>query len=193
MSLYLASGSPRRRELLQQIGVRFEVIPTSVNEDREPGEAASDYVRRLALAKAIAGRNAALRQQNWPVLGADTAVVINGEILGKPADRQEARGMLNKLSGCTHQVWTGVALVQQEHERCLAVMTEVTFRQLQPELIEAYWDTGEPQDKAGAYAIQGLGAVMISSINGSYSGVVGLPLAETASLLSEFNVPIWQQ
>ena len=185
--VYLASLSPRRQELLQQIGVHYEVLPVDVDETPAAGESAEDYAQRLALAKAGAGWSTLVEKKRLPVLGADTVVVANGTIMGKPRDRQQAIAMLQALSGSTHEVLTAVALVAE----CSLVrlnISRVTFRTLSLSECEAYWETGEPADKAGAYAIQGLGAVFIGRLEGSYSGVMGLPLFETAELLQESGI-----
>jgi len=184
LSLYLASGSPRRRELLTQLGVHFERLSAEVEEQRRAGEAAEHYVLRLAREKAQAG--VAVAEQDLPVLGADTIVVLNGEVLEKPRDEQHAREMLAKLSGATHQVLTAVALADRHQQLDCLVTTEVTFRSLSAEDIAAYVASGEPMDKAGAYGIQGLGGNFVRKINGSYHAVVGLPLVETTELLSHF-------
>ncbi|MCP1439403.1 septum formation protein [Erwinia persicina] len=185
ISLYLASGSPRRRELLTQLGLRFARLSTQVEERQQPGEMAEAYVRRLALEKAQAG--VAVAEQDLPVLGADTIVVLNNEVLEKPADEAAAAAMLAKLSGQTHQVMTAVALADRQRQLACMVVTEVTFRLLSEEDIAAYIASGEPMDKAGAYGIQGLGGNFVRKINGSYHAVVGLPLVETAELLSQFH------
>ena len=192
-SLYLASRSPRRRQLLSQIGVSFQALSVSVDETPQPDESPAHYVERLALEKARAGWNLSATKDRWPVLGADTAVVIDGRILGKPADKTEAQSMLLTLAGTMHQVWTAVALVKGEHQRSRVVSTRVHFKAIDHAEAESYWQSGEPVDKAGGYAIQGLAAVFVDRVEGSYSGVVGLPLAETAVLLTEFGVPIWQR
>jgi septum formation protein len=192
-AVYLASGSPRRRELLAQIGVRTEVIAVNVDETRQLREAAETYVSRLALAKARAGWQAvAERAQGRPVLGADTIVVCERDILGKPRDRHEAAAMLQRLSARTHKVLTAVALVKGERTATALSITDVSFKALTADEIQRYCATGEPDDKAGAYGIQGYGAAFVTHIHGSYSGVVGLPLAETAQLLIRSGVPIWQ-
>ncbi|QKE62138.1 septum formation inhibitor Maf [Aquipseudomonas campi] len=191
-TLYLASGSPRRRELLAQIGVPFVTLSASVDETALPGEAAPGYVERLALDKARAGLATLGDCGDAVVLGADTAVVLDGQILGKPQDRAEALGMLAALSGREHQVLTAVALVSHSRSAVQVVTSRVSFRALQPGEAEAYWATGEPCDKAGSYGIQGLAAVFVSQLQGSYSAVVGLPLCETAQLLNEFAIPCWQ-
>jgi septum formation protein len=188
--IYLASGSPRRRELLAQLGVSFELLITDIDESLRPDEAADAYVRRMATEKA----RAALGQmpaRRAPVLGADTTVVVDRHILGKPADREAAATMLRRLSGGDHEVLTAVAIVDGEGaEKCDTVAvsrTIVTFRALTDAEIDGYWATGEPRDKAGGYGIQGLGAIFIEAIQGSYSGVMGLPLFETAHLLNGFG------
>lgn len=192
VDIYLASKSPRRQELLQQLGVRFMVKQQDVAEVIQAGETAATFVQRLALekAQAVAGQLRATEQK--PVLGSDTVVVINDQILGKPESRQDGISMLQRLSGKTHQVLTGVAIVSRQHSVCVNV-SEVTFRQLSLDEIERYWESGEPKDKAGAYAIQGFAAAFIQRLIGSYSGVMGLPLFETAQLLKEHNVPVWQK
>ncbi|MDX6020633.1 nucleoside triphosphate pyrophosphatase [Scandinavium sp. V105_16] len=183
--LYLASGSPRRQELLTQLGVSFERIVPGIEEQREPQESAQHYVARLAREKAQAG--VALAAHDLPVLGADTIVVLNGEVLEKPRDAEHAAAMLRQLSGHTHQVMTAVALADSQQTVDCMVTTEVTFRVLSDEDIQGYVATGEPMDKAGAYGIQGLGGCFVRKINGSYHAVVGLPLVETYELLSNFN------
>ncbi len=190
--LYLASGSPRRRELLQQIGVAHERIQAEVDETPLPGESATDYVERLARAKAQAGLQQ-LAGRAGCVLGADTSVVLDGRILGKPLDRADFIATLSALSGRAHQVLTAVALCDGERMRSRVVSSEVHFRHLSDDEIQAYWETGEPQDKAGGYAIQGLAAVFVSHMTGSYSAVVGLPVCETAALLGEFGIAVWQR
>ncbi|ARJ41490.1 septum formation inhibitor Maf [Pantoea alhagi] len=185
LSLYLASGSPRRRELLTQLGLHFERVITDVEEQRREDESAPQYVRRLAREKAQAG--VAVAPQDLPVLGADTIVVLNGEVLEKPRDALHAAEMLTRLSGQTHQVLTAVALADRQRELDCLVTTDVTFRLLTPQDIQAYIASGEPMDKAGAYGIQGLGGNFVRKINGSYHAVVGLPLVETSELLSHFQ------
>jgi len=182
--VYLASGSPRRRELLQQIGVSFRVVGTAVDESARPAEAAPTYVLRLAAAKADAGWESSRDAAEVPVLAADTAVVLDGQILGKPLDRQDAEGMLRQLSGRTHEVLTAIALRTANGLQSRISRSEVTFRAIAAAEAQAYWETGEPCDKAGAYAIQGRAAVFIADLRGSYSGVMGLPLFETAELLA---------
>ena len=190
--IYLASGSPRRRELLQQIGVPFRVLGTAVDEAVAAGEAAAAYVARLAAAKAEAGWTSSQDAHPAPVLAADTAVVLDGEILGKPAHRQDGERMLSLLSGRTHEVLTAIALRTAAGLRSSLSRSAVTFRRIAADEARVYWETGEPLDKAGAYAIQGRAAVFIADLRGSFSGVMGLPLFETAELLSEAGVPCWQ-
>ncbi|GAA5316992.1 MAG: nucleoside triphosphate pyrophosphatase [Candidatus Pelagadaptatus aseana] len=199
-SLYLASQSPRRRELLTQIGVQYQMVSVDVPEQREACESPSDYVCRLALQKARAGFQALQSRRlcsseelaKAVVLGADTLGVLGDEVFEKPLDHNHARQMLRQLSGASHQILSAVALVSGERHALRLVTTQVNFRELSDEEIDAYWASGEPCDKAGAYGIQGLGAVFVKSIEGSYSGVVGLPLTETAELLKDFCVPVWQ-
>lgn len=193
-SLYLASQSPRRRELLQQIGVQHQVVSAEVVELPRHNESPSDYVQRLAREKAAAGiaTVARLDLAPKPVLGADTIVVINNEILEKPQSAQHAAEMLRKLAGATHQVMTAVAMTTPEQTSVKLSVTDVVFRPLSDAEIAAYWHTGEPCDKAGGYAIQGLGAVFVQQLRGSYTGVVGLPIEQTLVLLNEFAVPYWQ-
>jgi septum formation protein len=181
--VYLASGSPRRRELLQQIGVPFRVVETEVDEAVRLAETAPAYVLRLAAAKAEAGWERSRDFTQVPVLAADTAVVLDGKILGKPVDGQDAEGMLRQLSGRTHEVLTAIALRTANGLESRISRSEVTFRGIAAAEARAYWETGEPSDKAGAYAIQGRGAIFIADLRGSYSGVMGLPLFETAELL----------
>lgn len=188
--VYLASGSPRRRELLAQIGVPFRVIGADVDEAVLAGESPDRYVLRLAAAKAQAGwvgtRGAA------PVLGADTAVVLEGRILGKPVDAADGIAMLEKLSSRTHLVLSAVALRAAGGVATRLCRSEVEFRALDPAECREYWESSEPCDKAGGYAIQGLAAVFVRSLRGSYSGVVGLPIFETAELLKAAGVPRWR-
>jgi septum formation protein len=191
--LYLASGSPRRRELLGQIGVPFLPLNTSVDETPLAAESPSHYVERLAQAKALAGLHSLPNPDGAVVLGADTSVVLNGQILGKPLDRADALAMLTALSGHTHEVLTAVALASTERCHVCLVRSQVTFRVLTEAEIEAYWATGEPADKAGSYAIQGLAAIFVSRLEGSFSAVVGLPVCETALLLADFGISCWQR
>lgn len=191
--LYLASGSPRRRELLGQIGVPFSTLPTVIDETPLANEAAVAHVQRLACAKAQAGLASLAVPGTAVVLGADTSVVLDGRILGKPESRAEALAMLAALSGQTHEVLTAVALANSQRCEVRVVSSQVSFRPLSTAEIEAYWASGEPQDKAGSYAIQGLGAVFVADLHGSFSAVVGLPLCETAALLADFGIPCWQR
>ncbi|AHC80990.1 MULTISPECIES: Maf family protein [Pseudomonas] len=188
--LYLASGSPRRRELLTQIGVPFSVVSAPIDETPLPDESAPAYVERLARAKAAAGL--ACLEGPAVVLGADTAVVLDGRILGKPENREDALAMLADLSGREHQVLTAVALSDGQRVHSLCVTSKVRFRAISAEEAQRYWASGEPADKAGGYAIQGLGAVFVTGLSGSYSAVVGLPLSETAELLGQFGIACWQ-
>jgi septum formation protein len=189
--LYLASRSPRRSELLSQIGVTHEVVAVNVDESPLPSESPADYVVRLALEKAAAGR-AAVQNRPQPVLAADTAVTIDGEILGKPADRADGLSMLARLSGRDHEVYTGVALAGDKLESRLSV-SRVSFRPITGAEAEAYWQSGEPADKAGGYAIQGLGAMFVTHLEGSFSGVVGLPLFATAELLHGAGIELMER
>ncbi|MCL9335374.1 Maf-like protein [Salmonella enterica subsp. enterica serovar Enteritidis] len=184
-TLYLASGSPRRQELLTQLGFSFEQVVPGIEEQRRAQESAQQYVVRLAREKAQAG--VALVPRDLPVLGADTIVVLNGEVLEKPRDAAHAAEMLRLLSGNTHQVMTVVALADSQQTLDCLVVTEVTFRTLSAQDITGYVASGEPLDKAGAYGIQGRGGCFVRKINGSYHAVVGLPLVETYELLSHFN------
>ncbi len=191
-SLYLASASPRRRELLQQIGVPFSLLAVSVDETPLPDEAAENYVRRVALDKARAGL-AVLPDANACVLAADTSVVLDQRILGKPADRADGLAMLAALSGRSHRVLTAIVLANRCACEVRLVDSEVEFRSIDASEAQAYWNSGEPRDKAGGYAIQGWGAVFVSQLHGSYSAVVGLPLCETAQLLDRFGLPRWSK
>ncbi len=188
-SICLASASPRRRELLSQIGVPFVVSSADIDETVRPGERPRAYVERMAREKALAVRDAG---EPLPVLAADTTVVLDGVVYGKPRDRDDAVAMLGRLSGRTHEVMTAVVLADSSGLWARVNVSSVRFRALTPHECAAYWDTGEPRDKAGAYAVQGLGAVFIESLHGSYSGVMGLPLFETAELLSHAGIAYWQ-
>jgi len=191
--LYLASQSPRRRELLSQIGIFYSVLSVDVDESVKNDEVAEDYVLRLAREKALAACKAK-KQNRKAVLGADTAVVINGKILGKPENRDDAKRMLRLLSGKTHQVMSAVALASKaEHSPQVELssvlsVSDVTLKVLSNAEIEQYIDTGECDDKAGSYAIQGLAAAFITHLSGSYSGVMGLPLYETVELLKKAGI-----
>jgi nucleoside triphosphate pyrophosphatase len=181
--IYLASVSPRRSALLDQIGVAHRVQPVDVDETARSGEAPAEYVRRLAVLKAETLWQKLAASQRRPVLGADTAVVLDDQILGKPRDENDCVRMLTLLSGRTHQVFTAVALRASTCQSRVNV-SEVTFRELADEEIRRYWRSGEPADKAGAYAVQGRAALFIERIAGSYSGIMGLPLFETGELLT---------
>lgn len=218
-SLYLASASPRRAELLQQLGVGHRVIRLAVDETALAGESPEAFVQRVALDKARAGWAQLEHDQHRPVLGADTVVVVDGQILGKPRDRDHALAMLAQLSGREHRVLSAVAVVGENsiegmapgagmftenmvdeadlgqdkgvvRERQRLSESQVWFRAISDAERAAYWATGEPADKAGAYAIQGLGALFIERLAGSYSGVMGLPLFETGELLTDFGIHI---
>lgn len=185
--LVLASASPRRRELLTQIGVPFETIVAGIEEVSQPGENPAEFVLRMAREKALEVLGAG--DYEIPVLGSDTAVILDDEILGKPGDRAEAMSMLNRLSGRTHEVYSAVAVAVAPGEIHEALnVTRVTFAELDQDWIEAYCDTGDPMDKAGAYGVQGKAAEKISRIEGSFYGVMGLPLFETAQLLKRAKV-----
>ena len=193
--LYLASTSPRRRELLQQIGVSFEVISPDIPEHVLAAESPADYVCRLAAEKARAGLSLLpdTAEEKVLILGSDTSVVVDGNILGKPLDREHGMAMLARLSGRSHQVMTAVSLLDNQGlQQTRLRISEVTFRTLDSVEIESYWRTGEPLDKAGAYAVQGLGAVFIEQLSGSYSAVMGLPLFETSELLESFGLSVLQ-
>ncbi len=187
--LILASASPRRRELLDQIKVRHTVYPVDIDETPRPDEAPLDYVLRMAAEKSLACVERL--GQHLPVLAADTAVVLNASIMGKPKDQEDALSMLSQLSGKTHQVYSAISLRGHEHNQSVSV-SDVTFKCLTEREIMAYWLTGEPIDKAGSYAIQGMGGVLVESIKGSFSGVVGLPLFETAELLLKQGIEIFK-
>lgn len=189
--LILASASPRRRDLLRQVGVSFGVIVAEVDEAVLPGETPAAYVVRVARDKALEVQTR--EGASLPVLGADTAVVVDGDVLGKPADRADGLAMLARLAGRAHEVLTAVALARPGgEEHCRLSVSHVTFRALTDAEIAAYWATGEPADKAGGYAIQGRAARFVTRLEGSYSGVVGLPLHETAELLAAAGIdPGW--
>ncbi|MGE8642763.1 MAG: Maf family protein [Achromobacter sp.] len=187
--LYLASASPRRRELLTQIGLAHEVLrvpaPPGEDEPQHPGESAADYVRRTARDKALRGRDWMHSQAlpHLPLLAADTTVILDGAVLGKPTDRDDALRILRALSGAAHEVHTAVAVWTGDQLLEAVSITQVRMRELGDEEIGRYCDSGEPFGKAGAYGIQGLAGTFISHISGSYTGVMGLPLFETANLL----------
>jgi len=182
--LYLASASPRRRELLALLDIPFELLVTDVEEQRQESETPAEYVQRLAKDKALAGVNIA--PENLPVLGADTIVVLDGRVLEKPQDTQQAAEMLAALSGQQHQVMTAVCFADGQHHLSTLVVTDVTFRLLSADDIRQYISSGEPMDKAGAYGIQGKGGCFVREIRGSYYAVVGLPLVETQELFRSF-------
>jgi len=183
--LTLASASPRRRELLERIGVAHAVSAADIDETVQPGEAPADYVVRMACAKARAVRT---RNLELPVLAADTTVVIDGAILAKPRDRADGIAMLGRLSGRAHQVLTAVALATAAGIAFRLSASEVRMRAVTAEECAAYWESGEPRDKAGGYAIQGRGAIFIEHLSGSFSGVMGLPLYETGQLLAAAGI-----
>ncbi|MEA3109755.1 MAG: nucleoside triphosphate pyrophosphatase [Gammaproteobacteria bacterium] len=189
--VYLASGSPRRRELLAQIGVPFQVLTVTVDEAHLPGELPDAYVLRLARQKADAGWRARPALSASPVLAADTTVVLDGKILAKPTDRRDGERMLRELGGRTHEVLTAVAVATTPGLSSRTSRSEVTFRAISAAEARDYWATSEPLDKAGGYAIQGGAAVFVADLKGSYSGVMGLPLFETAELLEQAGVPRW--
>ncbi len=186
--LHLASASPRRRELLDQIGVCYQTLNVDVPEVPLRNEPPQVFVQRLALAKARAGWLQLADGDGPPVLGADTAVVLEGRILGKPRDAEHGKAMLAQLAGRTHQVMSAVALMTAAKKAVKVSISDVTFAPLSTAQIDAYWASGESHDKAGAYAIQGRAAIFIRHLAGSYSGVMGLPLYETAGLLQEFGI-----
>jgi septum formation protein len=181
--IFLASASPRRSALLTQIAVPHAVRPVDIDETLRPGESPAEYVYRLARTKAETLWDNLPTSERLPVLGADTTVALGSDILGKPASCGELLQMLRGLSGQTHQVYTGVALCSERGTELRLSVSDVTFRALTDIEIVAYWETGEPADKAGGYAVQGRAAVFIERLHGSYSGVMGLPLFETAQLL----------
>ena len=193
VQICLASASPRRSELLKQIGVRFKVQAANIDETPLTGELAEQFVQRMALSKAKAVQQAPQpytqpEKTPLPVLGADTIVLVGEHILGKPGCRDEAFAMWRQLSASTHQVLTAVALVDQECSDVICNRSEVSFRAIDENEMEQYWRSGEPTDKAGGYAIQGMGAVFVSRLEGSYSAVMGLPLYETDQLLRRFGL-----
>jgi septum formation protein len=183
--IYLASASPRRRELLSQLGLEFEAIPSNLVEERRAGESPAEYVTRVARDKAryVAGLVKARGLPAHPVLGADTEVVLDGEIFGKPRDRDHGMEMLRRLGGRTHEVLSALCLIHDGREHAALSASRVTFAPLTGAEIAQYWETGEPADKAGAYAIQGRAAAFIARLEGSYSGVMGLPLYELVGIL----------
>ncbi len=185
-ALILASQSPRRKTLLSQLGYEFSCLPADIDEATLCNESPENYVLRMAITKAKVIVNRSTQEST--VLGADTCVVLDNEILSKPINQQAALTILLKLSGRTHQVLTAIAVINSGKEQSRVVKTQVTFKTLTEQEIIKYWQTGEPQDKAGSYAIQGLGGQFVTHISGSYSAVVGLPLYETANILTAFNI-----
>ena len=188
--IYLASRSPRRGELLTQVGVRFAVIAADIDKARRPDEPPHAYVRRVALEKGRAGRAVLSAGDDRPVLAADTVVIRADDLLGKPRDQEDAARMLRLLSGRTHRVLTAVALIAGAREWVEISESRVTFRLIGEEEIQRYWHTGEPLDKAGGYGIQGHGALFVAALDGSYSGVMGLPLFETGRLLERAGIEL---
>lgn len=188
MQLFLASMSPRRHELLKQLGIAFKGLAIDINEQVNPHEGAAQYVERMAQEKAEAGFALVDQLPDALVLTADTIVVLDGNVLGKPANQAQAQAMLRSLSGRTHQVITAFALKTAERMHIQRVQTEVRFRKVLEMEVQWYWNTGEQADKAGGYAIQGLGGSFVQSISGSYSSVVGLPLAELVLALRDFGI-----
>ena len=186
--LHLASQSPRRRELLGRLGLEFGVLDIDIPERRGPGEAPADYVRRVAREKAGAGLLRVVGVPGAVVLGADTEVVLGDEVFGKPRDDRDAAAMLRRLSGRTHEVISAVSLVSAGREAQAVSLSQVTFAELSDDRIAAYVATGEPMGKAGAYAIQGGAEAFITHLSGSHSGVMGLPMYETARLLAGFGI-----
>jgi septum formation protein len=189
--VYLASSSPRRRELLRQIGVAFRLLEVAVDETVQRREEPPSYVLRLAQTKAEAGWLRREAGSGAPVLAADTAVVLDGSILGKPKDQRDGESMLQRLSGRSHQVLTAVALRHDGGIDSRVSSSVVAFRGIGALEAHRYWETGEARDKAGGYGVQGLGGVFVADLRGSYSGVMGLPLFETAELLDAAGVPRW--
>jgi len=190
LPLHLASASPRRREILTSLGLQFTFAGEDLDEQERSGETPEELVVRLASDKA----SAALRSRpRSAVLGADTVVVLDGKVFGKPGDKEEATAMLTALSGRTHEVMTGVALLSGTHRQTALSRSQVRFRDISLAEAEAYWRTGEPRDKAGGYAVQGLAAVFIAELRGSYSGVMGLPVFETAAMLRSAGMEVLNQ
>lgn len=186
--IYLASNSPRRAELLRQIGIKFQVLSVNIDESSHVAESAEQYVLRMAKDKAHAGRS--MISASSPVLAADTIISIDGNIVGKPVDPAHCRKMIAQLSGRRHAVLSAVALSYQNDIKLKVCKSWVSFRHLEAAEIEAYCASGEPVDKAGAYAIQGKAAVFIENLEGSYSCVMGLPLFETAELFKQTNIAV---
>lgn len=189
VQIILASSSPRRKELLDQIKVTYEVYPVALDEAPLPNETPLNYVQRLAAEKSAAC--VAELATDTPVLAADTAVILGGVIMGKPKNEADALAMLTQLSGKTHQVYSAISLRGREHHQAVSI-TDVTFRRLTKQEILDYLLSGEPVDKAGSYAIQGMGSIFVESIKGSFSGVAGLPLFETAQLLAKQGIKLFK-
>jgi septum formation protein len=189
VQIILASSSPRRKELLDQIKVTYKVYPVDLDEALLPHETPLNYVQRLAAEKSALC--VAQLATETPVLAADTAVILGGVIMGKPKNETEALSMLTQLSGKTHQVYSAISLRGREHGQAVSI-TDVTFRRLTKQEIVDYLHSGEPVDKAGSYAIQGMGSIFVESIKGSFSGVVGLPLFETAQLLAKQGIKLFK-
>jgi len=194
LQLYLASRSPRRRILIEQLGLAYGTLDVDIDEQPLEAEGPSEYVARLAAEKALKGWQQ-VDQGKIPVLGADTCIVFDGRIIGKVDRREDSVALLKQFSGTRHEVLTGIAMVGRDFESGSAVKkriqvnsSSITFRELTDEECEQYWDTGEPLGKAGGYAIQGIAAAFIKKIEGSYSGVMGLPLCELSELLSDFGI-----
>jgi septum formation protein len=188
MDIHLASSSPRRHEILAALGLNFTAAGVDIDETRHDAEPVDAMVLRLAVAKVEAAR--ARLKGSVPVIGADTAVAVDDQILGKPRSEDEALTMLRTLSGRDHRVLTGVALAYRGDVSTAISVTKVRFREIGPDEARAYWQSGEPRDKAGAYAVQGLGGVFVESISGSYTGVVGMPVFETATLLEKVGLAL---
>ena len=190
--IYLASGSPRRAELLEQIGVKFNVHAIEIDETRLAGEAPAEYVCRVAIEKArVAARHLSMQQDDYSVLAADTTIALDGDIIGKPADQDDCRCILSQLSDRQHLVLTAVALATPKGIAWRMAQSRVSFKALSPREIESYCASEEPMDKAGAYAIQGKAALFIKHLEGSYSAVMGLPLYETAELLNDADIALF--
>ncbi len=188
MTLYLASTSPRRRALMAQTDISFSVLDIAIDESQRPNELANAYVERLAKEKAEAGFNSVQDDETAVVLAADTIVVLEDKVLGKPEDKEQAQAMLRALSGRSHVVMTAFAIKTKDQIRVQRVNTTVFFRPITSKEVEWYWQTGEQQDKAGGYGIQGKGGIFVSTISGSYSAVVGLPLAEVMTALHGLDI-----
>lgn len=186
-SLHLASASPRRREILQALGLRFSYAGVDIDERPKPGEAAADLVMRLAAAKASAARRAG---HDAAIIGADTVVALGDRVFGKPGSKEDALTTLSELSGRTHDVLTGVVVLHDDRVQQVLSRSRVSFRPIAESEAAAYWDSGEPRDKAGSYAMQGLAAIFVTDLQGSYSGVIGLPISETAALLGNIGIHV---